>query len=132
MKTLATATALALAGMAFAPAAAEEAPGKGEAKLAKMLEGRVAGDPVNCVRTFPNARVSIIDGTAIVVRSGNTLYVNVPAHPEDLDDRDTMVTRTFGTQICRTDQVTTFDSTAGIYTGNIFLGEFVPYRRAES
>ncbi len=132
MKILTTATGLALAALTFAPAGAEDAPSKGEAKLAKLLEGRVAGEPVNCVQTFPGTKVSIIDGTAIVVRRPGVVYVNVPLHPEDLDEDDAMVTRTFGTRLCSSDQVTTRDRNAGHYTGNIFLGEFVPYRRADS
>lgn len=133
MKALATLTAAALATAFGAPAIAEDREAtKGEIKLAKLLEGRVAGEPVSCVRTFPSTRMSIIDGTAVVVRRGGVLYVNVPRNPEDLDDNDYMVTRTFGTQVCRTDPVQTYDRTGDHYTGNIMLGDFVPYRRASS
>lgn len=101
----------------------------GEEKLAKMLEGRVPGEPQSCIRTFPSANLTIVDGTALVYKQGRTLWVNVPAHPRWLDDSDALLTRTYGTQLCSTDIVTTFDRGSGHYTGNIFLGEFVPYRK---
>ena len=38
----------------------------GEEKLAKMLEGRVAGEPRNCINTRVNSESEVIDGTAVV------------------------------------------------------------------
>ena len=83
---------------------------KGEKKLAKILEGRVAGEPRSCIYTRPSESMRIIDDTAIVYGRGKTIYVNRTAHPEDLDDRDIMVVRRFsGSQLCRQDIVTTID-----------------------
>ena len=105
---------------------------KGEIRLAKMLEGRVAGEPQSCISMLPNTDVTVIDGTAIVYRTGRTLYVNVPRNADALDNRDTMVRRTStASQLCNTDIITTIDSQNGIYTGNISLSQFVPYRKAE-
>lgn len=104
---------------------------KGEQRLAKLLEGRVAGEPQTCLRTL-RTDMQIIDETAIVYRQGRTLWVNVPRNAEQLDDRDALVTRQFDSRLCRTDIVTTIDSHAGYYTGNVFLGDFVPYRRVDS
>ncbi|WP_332872412.1 hypothetical protein [Allopontixanthobacter confluentis] len=101
----------------------------GEEKLDKMLEGRVAGAPRSCITAHPVRSVKIIDGTALVYKSGSTLYVNVPLHPQSLDDRDVLVTQRFGSSLCRMDYVTTIDRVGGAYTGNIFLGDFVPYTR---
>ncbi|MXO91658.1 hypothetical protein [Pontixanthobacter aquaemixtae] len=104
---------------------------EGEAKLAKMLEGRVAGEPQSCIYAAPNLDIKVIDGTALVYKSGRTLYVNVPHNARSLDDRDTMVRRTtFGNRWCNTDIITTVDRHVGHYTGNINLGKFVPYRKA--
>lgn len=132
MKTATLIAAIAAGALFAAPAAAEEARPKGEAELAKLLEGRVAGEPQNCVQTFPNTHMRIIDGTAIVIERGSTLYVNIPQHPESLDEGDAMKIRRTSNQLCRTDIVTTFDRTGGFYTGNIFLGDFVPYKKVES
>ena len=126
---------LALSAAAGLPALAQSAeePSKGEIRLAKMLEGRVAGEPQSCISMLPNTDVTVIDGTAIVYRTGRTLYVNVPRNADALDDRDTMVRPTsMASQLCNTDIITTIDSQNGIYTGNISLSQFVPYRKAEN
>ncbi|WP_120717099.1 hypothetical protein [Tsuneonella amylolytica] len=102
----------------------------GEQKLAKMLEGRVAGEPVSCVDTYRNRQSQIVEGAAVVYGSGRTIWVNRTARPQDLDRWDAMLTKQFGTRLCRQDIVTTFDTSTGMYTGNIFLTDFVPYTRA--
>ncbi|WP_209348855.1 hypothetical protein [Pontixanthobacter sp. CEM42] len=113
------------------PAGAE--PTKGETKLAKMLEGRIAGEPQKCIRYLPQTDLTVIDGTALVYRTGRTLYVNVPSNARSIDDNDTLVRRTsFASRLCNTDIITTVDRFHGNYTGNINLGEFVPYRKAEA
>ncbi|MEO1731278.1 MAG: hypothetical protein AAFR64_11130 [Pseudomonadota bacterium] len=106
---------------------------KGEKRLAKMLEGRVAGEPQNCIRTRPTERVTTIDKTAYVYGSGNTIYVQRTAHPERIDDRQALVTRRFGsgTQICRQDITRTIDPASRIQTGNVFFEEFIPYTRVK-
>ncbi|MGN3974933.1 hypothetical protein [Tsuneonella sp. SYSU-LHT278] len=103
----------------------------GEAKLEKMLEGRVAGEPRSCINTFLNRSSTIVDGTAVVYGTGRTIWVNRPANARDLDSWDALLVRQFGTQLCRQDIVTTFDSASGMYTGNVFLTEFVPYTRVD-
>lgn len=123
------ALALAAAGLLAAPAAGARERLTGEAKLAKMLEGRVAGEPTSCIRLYPSAHLTIIDGTALVYKRGNTLYVNRTAHPDDLDRRDTLVTRLYSNRLCRQDIVRTVDLPIGFYTGNIFLEDFIPYRK---
>ena len=131
----------ALAALAFlaVPAAADEHAGddhreltRGEKKLAKLLEGRVAGEPENCIRDRPLRSFQVIDGTAIVYRVGSTVWVNYTRNPQALDDSDTLVFRRFGSQVCSTDIVSTVDRFAGFYTGNIFLDEFVPYRKVDT
>lgn len=106
---------------------------KGEKELAKLLEGRVAGEPTSCIRTPPNDRVRVIDDTAIVYVRGKTIYVNRTSRPSDIDDRDTMVIRRFsGSQLCKTDTVTMIDRGSQMFSGVIFLSEFVPYTRVET
>lgn len=126
-----------MAGMAMAlPLVAQQtAPADttaGQAKLAKLLEGRVAGEPERCIRTFPSRSLQVIDGTAIVSDQGGTVWVNYTQNPASLNDRDALLIRKFGSvaQLCRLDTVTTFDRFSGFYTGNVFLTDFVPYRRA--
>jgi hypothetical protein len=103
----------------------------GDQKLAKLLEGRVAGEPRSCINTRVNSESQVIDGTAVVYGRGRTIWVNVPSNARDLDDGDALLIRQFGAQLCRQDIVTTFDTTGGFYTGNVFLSDFVPYTRVD-
>jgi len=106
----------------------------GEEQLAKMIAGRIAGQPVECIRTYPSSSdMTVIDRTAIVFRRGSTLYVNRTRDPSSLDDREGLFIRKFGNgaDLCRTETVTTFNPNGHYYTGNIFLSEFVPYTKAK-
>lgn len=125
--------ALALAAVASIATVAAPAVGReritGDEKLAKLLEGRVAGQPQNCINTRIHRDSQVIDGTAVVYGRGRTIWVNVPANARDLDDNDALLIRQTGSNLCRQDIVTTFDNAGGFYTGNVFLGDFVPYTR---
>jgi hypothetical protein len=105
----------------------------GEEQLQHELRGRVAGEPVSCVnlRSIRNSRV--IDRTAIVFDAGGTIYVNRPrSGAETLRRWDTQVVRPFGSQLCSIDTIKMVDPQSGFFSGNVFLGEFVPYRRVRN
>ena len=101
----------------------------GEERLAKLLEGRVAGDPVNCISTSNIRDTTVINNTAIVYHAGNVIYVNRPRYPSSLDDDRVMVTELHGSQLCRLDTVRLHERSGGFYSGFVGLEEFVPYRR---
>ena len=74
-----TALLLAAAAMLAAPAALSAKPRlTGEERLAKLLEGREAGHPVSCLPLTASRDSTVIDKTAIVYKSGSTIYVNRP------------------------------------------------------
>jgi hypothetical protein len=100
-----------------------------EQRLDKLLEGREAGTPVSCISNYNTRDMEVIDGVALVYRTGSTIYVNRPQNAEDLDDDDILVTRTHGSQFCRLDMVHTVDRGSHFTTGFISLGDFVPYKR---
>ena len=124
---LAAATVLTLA--ATADARPRLSP---EQKLAKMLDGRVAGEPRDCIY-LPSIRGSrIVDKTAIVYDAWRTLWVNRPrSGASSLDDDDILVTNLYGSgsQLCSIDIVRLHDRTSFFYSGFVGLGEFVPYRK---
>ncbi len=136
------AAAALLSGLIASPIAiAQDAPpaeesteqSKGEQRLEKLLEGREAGEPSRCIRTFGNGRLTIIDETAIVYKDGDTVWVNRTRRPQSLDDGDVLVIRKFNaSQLCRLDQITTIDRYNQFYTGNVFLTDFVPYKRVKT
>ena len=121
-----------IALLAAAPALAAAAkPASGEAQLARAIEGRVAGEPVSCVNLSQVRSVRVIDRTALVYDAGGTLYVNRPrAGAESLDRSDTIVSRPFGTRLCSTDTLHMVEPYSFMQSGIVFLGDFVPYRRA--
>jgi hypothetical protein len=106
---------------------------KGEARLAKLLEGRVAGEPVRCIRTMPSQRMQTIDRTAYVYGSGNTIYVQRTNTPDRIDDTDTLVSIRFNaSELCRLDVMNTVDRFNGFFTGAVFFEDFVPYTRVKA
>lgn len=102
----------------------------GEEKLAKMLEGRVAGDPVRCIPLFSSRDSTVIDKTAIVYDAGNTLYVNRTTNPASLDSDDVMVMKLHIGQLCRLDTIEMRDRVGFWFTGFVGLEDFIPYRKA--
>ena len=81
-----------------------------EAQLARALEGRVAGEPVNCIDLHRVRSSRVIEGTAILYDAGGIIYVNRPRNgAEELNRFDTLVTRTPSTQLCSVDVVHTYD-----------------------
>lgn len=130
-------TALAAAGLMAVPGAASEdrpaPPTKGEVKLAQLLAGRTAGEPLTCVRTTPSENIQVINDTALVVGRGRTIYVNVPRDPGLLDDDDFLLIRRYnGSSLCRLDWIESRDRFGGFYNGNVLLNDFVPYTRAQT
>lgn len=127
---LLAASTLVLGAPAMGAEAKDPAPTKGQAKLAKLIEGRTAGEPTSCIRIMPSDQLEVIDDTALVYRDGSRIWVNIPANPESLDDDDILVTYpTSGGTLCRLDRVETRDRSSQFYTGNIFLGNFIPYTK---
>lgn len=124
---LLTATAL-LAG----PAIEAKPRISGEEKLAKLLEGREAGKPSDCISFSQSRDARVIDKTAIVYGSGRTIWVNRPVNADDLDDDDVMVTKTSLSQLCRLETVRMHDRSQFFFTGFVGLNEFVPYRKVAS
>ena len=122
---------LLIAGIALAagPAQARERLSP-EAELARALEGRVAGEPVNCINLRNVRGSSVIRGTALLYDTGGVIYVNRPrAGAEQLDDWTAQVSRPFGNRLCSIDPVQLIDPTTGFFRGTVFLDAFVPYRR---
>ena len=123
-----------IAPLAFAATAQAATPLDGEERLARALEGRVAGAPVDCISLRNVNATTVIDDTAIIYRVGSTLYVNRPrAGADSLNRFDTMVSHVTTGLLCSIDVVRMTDLRAGgMLTGLVFLGEFVPYRRTQS
>ena len=130
MKTLVTILAGAALAATGATAAVAGRAEQNEAKLARMLEGRTAGEPVSCISALNSNRIEVIEHVGIVYDAGNTIYVARPTDPRQLGRDDIVVIDRFGGQLCTTDVIRTVDRYQGFTTGAVFLDNFVPYRKA--
>jgi hypothetical protein len=131
MRFLPLITALATAGLLVAGTAqaAQKTPAE---RLAKALEGRTAGKPVDCIMLRDIQSSQIIDDTAILYSVGRTLYVNKPTSGANfLNSSTIMVTDTHSPQLCSIDIVRLVDSGSRMQSGTVGLGEFVPYTKAK-
>ena len=129
MKRLAiiAAAAVALTGTAAAASTVAE---KGEARLTRMLEGRTAGEPVQCITTMRNNKLEVIDEVGVVYDAGETIYVARPTHPRMLRWTDALVIDRFSpSRLCVQEPMRTVDRGAGFHTGVVFLQDFVPYTK---
>lgn len=125
-------TIIAAAVLVGGPAAAKEKL-EPEARLAKLLEGRVAGEPQNCIPLASISSSQIIDKTAIVYKVGSTYWVNRPkSGAESLDDDDILVTKLPTNQLCSIDTVQLHDRSSRMWSGFVSLGDFVPYRKVKT
>ena len=122
--------AFAVAALASAIPSAAAADPKGEAQLAKLLEGRVAGAPVHCLSRSERDNMQVIDRTALVFKDGRTYYVNRPAGVNFLTWTDVPVFKIWGDQLCDKDIVHLHDRSSGMGGPAMIMGDFIPYRRA--
>ena len=125
------ATLTLLSGVLLAAAlpaqAARPAP---EARLAKVLEGRIAGKPVDCIQLHQIQSSQIFEKTAILYKAGSTWYLNRPdAGASFLGRDDVLVTDTHSSQLCSIDIVRLLDSGSHFPSGSLGLGKFVPYTK---
>ena len=126
--------ALALTLSPTVGSAKDTAAGQGEAKLAKLLDGRAAGTPTSCIDTpyrMAGGGLQVIDGVGLVYDAGKTVYVARATDPQVLRWTDRLdSTRAVSTRLCVSDHFWTSDRATGAQTGVVFLKDFVPYTKA--
>lgn len=101
-------------------------------QLARALEGRVAGTPVNCVSTSRLGGPQIIDNRTILYReSGRRVWRNdLPDDCPFLRDDRILVVELHGSSMCRNDTFSVLDRGGlRIPLGKCRLGQFTPYDR---
>jgi hypothetical protein len=119
--------------LAAAPAAQAGPRDDAETRIARAVEGRVAGEPVDCISLNRVRSSQMIDDEAIIFDAGSTIYVNRPrAGRESLDEQNTLISRTSTSRLCSIDTMQVYDPALRTRTGVVFLGEFIPYRRVPS
>jgi len=130
MKNLALTLAVAALALVGTAAAASSTSQQGEARLARMLAGRTAGQPVSCIDTMNSNKLQVIDEVAVVYDAGKTIYVARPADPRELKRNDAIVMDRFSpSRLCVQEPMRTIDRYDGYPTGSVFLKDFVPYTK---
>ena len=124
--------ATAIAGCATAPPPAERTA-EARAHLDKVLAGRVAGPPQNCITQFRSNDMVTIDDNTVLFKTGSIYYRN-DFRGEGCSQLSrpgaAMVTRNpTGSQLCSGDIVTVNDTASGMLLGACSFGQFVPYRK---
>ena len=108
---------------------------EGQAKLQNIIQGRVAGQPVNCLPSYQSrkARMIVIDNQTVAFQvTGGPTYIN---HLEagtcsGLDSGFyQLVTKSYGS-LCSGDTARVVDTRNGVGVGSCVIGEFTPYTRA--
>lgn len=130
MKIVSVLVAAALATTAMSATQAARVDERGEARLARITDGRVAGKPVSCLDMRNVSSTEIVDRTAIVYRVGSRLYVNRPdSGAHSLRRDDVLLTRNYDSRLCSVDSVRLIDRGSHFQRGFVGLGKFVPYSK---
>jgi len=121
------ATALLSAGASTAQPAYPVAP---PPEVARALEGRTPGAPVNCISH--RAKMHVVDDWTILFRDRGVVYVQRPyGGCHGLANGMSLIRDQFGTtQLCRGDINQVVDLRTGFGTGACSYSEFIPYRKA--
>ena len=122
--------ALALAGCTASSEFGSARQAEASATLARELDGRVAGAPVNCIGNSASTRPMIIDSHTILYRDGGRVYRNdVVGSCPRLTPYNTMIVEVQGGQLCRNDRFRVLEPGTTIPGPYCRLGQFTPYER---
>ncbi len=128
----ATATVLAAAAAIATLATGAEAKmtraERSEARLARMIDGRTAGEPMQCITAIRTRDLEVLEYVGVVYKAGNTVYVARVQDPRMLESDETPVFDRVSSQLCTTDVTRTVDLHTGM-SGVVFLDKFVPYTK---
>lgn len=115
-----------------AATAADPSPGPYERQkiqLEKELARLTRQAPIDCIDTrWNNTSVKAIGSKLVYRVNRNRIYVSdTGGGCERVARGDALVTRQFGTRLCRGDIATTVDTIARFQTGSCAMGAFTPY-----
>jgi hypothetical protein len=115
-------------GAASAPAGPPHSP-EAQAKLDKLLNGRVPGETKHCLAVDKTEHPIGIDDTTLLFRDGPRLWrteLSGSMQCGDIDQQSTIFTESSLRRLCAGDKLV-FQS--GNLTGACYLGEFTPYTK---
>lgn len=104
-----------------------------QAEYNRLIEGKVAGAPVDCLPRFDSNDMRVIDDqTAVFDSPGDRVYVTrFNGSCTNLGNAGyALVTKQYGTgRLCRGDIAQVVQTSTGLPTGSCVVGDFVPYTR---
>ena len=116
-------------GLAAASAPAGQHSPEAQAKLDKLLEGRVPGETKHCIAVEKTNHPIGVDDYTILFRDGPRLWrseISGSFQCGKIDQQSTIFTESGANRICAGDKLV-FES--GSLTGACYLGEFTPYQK---
>jgi hypothetical protein len=124
------ASSVALAVGPSAPAQQGRSP-KAARELEEALSGRVASEPVACIRE--SARMRVIDDSTILFRDRGVVYLQQPrAACRGLSKGMSLIRNSTGsTRMCSGDISSIVEMTSGYGSDTCIYGDFIPYKKAD-
>ncbi|MEC3912604.1 hypothetical protein U5A82_19640 [Sphingobium sp. CR2-8] len=103
---------------------------KQTAALDKALDGKVAEEKRSCINREPQTNLTVISNNVLLYRvSKKLVYKNeLIGSCNGLTYGDTLIVRSYGSQMCRGDFATSANLQTGMQSGACALGDFIPYR----
>jgi hypothetical protein len=127
---MAIGAALALAGCTARSEMQASQRAQAETDLAKALDGRVAGTPVDCISDDTPRGPQVIDRDTILYHDGRRVWRNeLAAECPSLNAYDTLIVEKHGSQLCRNDRFRVLPAGTRIPGPYCRLGSFTPYTR---
>ena len=102
----------------------------GQARVAQLVAGKVAGAARSCLPSPQTTRFETIEGNTAVYREGSRLWINqMSGRCTNLPGRNyTLVTRPFGLSgPCEGDVANVIESGSSMIVGSCMYGDFVPF-----
>jgi hypothetical protein len=131
MRSLICLAPILLAACATGPEGPPKLTEKQTQALEKALDGKVAGEKQSCIPQYRQTNLQVISDQVLLYKVSNRLvYKNeVMGRCSGLSRGDTLITQSFGAQLCRGDIARVANLMVGTLSGVCSLGDFVPYRR---
>jgi len=122
----------AVAGCTAPPPQAPMVDPKGQARLAQLLDGKVAGTPQSCLPSWrTHNMIAIDDSTLVFEDSPGRVWLQKPKNPCNLISMGpyALLTRDTIGQLCNGDIAQVVDTMNQTNVGSCVMGDFVPYVR---
>jgi hypothetical protein len=106
---------------------------EGQRQFEQLVAGKVAGAPVQCLQSYNQNDMVVIDEQTIAYRQGSSrVFINHLEHgcPGLGSGSTVLVTRSFGTNAtCRGDIAQVVDTSSRMMVGSCVFGDFIPYAK---